>query len=113
MASRYNNARPFINNNELYEEFFEDRDVNYIEQYRTGMLTNPTVSQRARLETVKHVWKMGDRLFKLAAKHYGDPTMWWIIAWYNLKPTESHFKIGDLVYIPLPLDRVLSVLKRE
>ena len=85
MASRYNNARPFINNNELYEEFFEDGDVNYIRQYRTGMLTQPT----------------------------GDPTLWWIIAWYNLKPTESHFKIGDLVYIPLPLDRVLSVLKRE
>ena len=113
MASRYNNAQPFINNNELYEELFEERDVSYIEQFRTGQLTHPNVDQRAQLQTIKHVWKVGNRLYQLAAKHYGDPTLWWVIAWYNLKPTESHFKMGDLVYIPLPLNKVLAVLKRE
>ena len=113
MSSRYNNAVPFINNNELYEDAFEDRDVNFIEQYRTGMLTHPTVDQRARIQSVQHVWKLGDRLFKLAQKHYGDPTYWWVIAWYNMKPTESHFKEGDLLFIPVPLDRVLTVLKRR
>ena len=50
MSTRYNNAVPFINNNELYEDVFEDRDVNFIEQYRTGMLTHPTVDQRARIQ---------------------------------------------------------------
>jgi len=112
MANRYANAKPFINTNDLYEEFFEERDVNYIEQYRTGILTQPSKAQRARLQTIKHVWGMGDRLYKLAYKHYGDSTAWWIIAWYNLKPTESHFKEGDLVYIPLPLNRVMGLLQR-
>ena len=113
MASRYSNASPFINNEELYDEFFEDRDVNYIEQFRTGILSHPTVQQRARLETVKHVWGVGSRLYKLATTHYNDPTMWWIIAWYNMKPTEAHFKAGEIVYVPLPLDRVLAVLRRR
>ena len=112
MASRYQNARPFINNNELYEDLFEDRDVNFIEQFRTGILTHPTIAQRARLESVTHVWGLGDRLYKLATKYYSDPTLWWVIAWYNLKPTENHFKQGDTVYIPVPLDRVLTVLQR-
>ena len=35
-------------------------------------------------------------------KYYGDAEYWWLIAWYNNKPTESHFKLGDVVYIPLP-----------
>jgi hypothetical protein len=113
MASRYSNASPFINNEELYEDFFEDRDVNYIRQFRTGRLSHPTVKDRSRLNTVKHVWGLGSKLYKLAAKHYGDPTLWWVIAWYNMKPTEAHFKPGTVVYIPLPLDRVLAILQRR
>ena len=45
--------------------------------------------------------------FKLASKYYDDPTMWWVIAFYNQKPTEFHLKLGDLVYIPVPLETVL------
>ena len=112
MASRYDNARPFVNQEELYEEFFEERDINYITQYRTGVLRHPTVAERASLHRLKHIWTLGDRLSKLAHKHYGDAKLWWVIAWYNGRPTESHFKIGDLIRIPMPLDRVLSILKR-
>jgi hypothetical protein len=111
--SRYNNAVPFNNKEELYEEVLEERDVNYIRQFRTGLLSQPTVQQRAGLQTIRHVWQLGDRLYKLAYKHYGDSAKWWIIAWYNLKPTESHFKAGDIIRIPLPLNRVLALLRRE
>jgi hypothetical protein len=34
--------------------------------------------------------------------------MWWLIGWYNQKPTEAHFKIGDTVLIPLPLEEILG-----
>ena len=110
--SRYDNARPFINNNERYRVFFKERGVNYIRQLRTGVLTHPTPAQRARLQKITHVWKVGDRLYKLAAEHYGDPALWWIIAWYNMKPTEAHFKTGDILRIPLPLTQVMGILQR-
>ena len=109
--SRYDDRRSFENKDEFYEEFFQERDVNFIKQFRTGRLVHPTVSQRATLERIRHGWKVGDRLYKLANKHYGNPKFWWVIAWYNLKPTEAHFKQGDVVRIPLPLDRVLAMLR--
>ena len=40
------------------------------------------------------MWKLGDRFYKLADQYYGDPTLWWIIAWYNRMPTESHAEGG-------------------
>ena len=110
--SRYSSTRPFVNKEEIYEEFFEDRDINFIKQYRTGKLRHPTVSDRASLEKIQHVWKLGDRLYKLAHQYYGDSRFWWVIAWYNGRPTEAHFKAGTLVYIPMPLDRVLAILRR-
>ena len=113
MASRYNNARPFINQSPLYEETFQERDVNYIRQFRTGKLRQPTLQERSRLQRIRHVWSDGDKLYKLAHKYYGDSKMWWIIAWYNLRPTEAHFKQGEVIPIPLPLDQVLALLRRE
>jgi len=112
MASRYDNGRPFINDKEEYKEFFEDRGVDYIRQFRTGMLTQPTVEDRARLNPVKHVWQVGDRYSKLAHRYYGNSALWWVIAWYNQRPTEAHVKPGIVVRIPTPLDRVLAILKR-
>ncbi len=110
--SRYDKSRPFNNTQEIYEEFFEDRDVNYIKQYRTGKLHHPTVADRASLESIEHVWTLGDRMYKLAHRYYGDSRFWWVIAWYNGRPTEAHFNNGTLVYVPQPLNRVLAILKR-
>ena len=109
--SRYANGAPFINNSEFYREFFAERGVGYIRQFRTGRLRHPTIPEMASLERVRHVWKVGDRFYKLAHQYYGDPTLWWVIAWFNLKPTEGHCKTGEMIRIPLPLNRVLEMLR--
>tara|TARA_R100000234_G_C5003645_1_gene181525 strand:+ start:4454 stop:4792 length:339 start_codon:yes stop_codon:yes gene_type:complete len=109
--SRYTNEVPIINNSSFYEEFFKERGVKYIKQFKTGRLKHPTVEEMASLERVRHVWTVGDRYYKLAHKYYGDPTLWWVIAWFNLKPTEGHCRAGDIIRIPLPLDRVLEMLR--
>jgi hypothetical protein len=57
------------------------------------------------------VWKRGDRFFKFASKYYGNPKYWWVLAWYNQRPTESFFKFGDIIEIPLPLNQVLRYFK--
>ena len=34
--------------------------------------------------------------------------LWWVLAWYNEKPTESHFEVGGVVLIPTPVEEVIS-----
>ena len=53
---------------------------------------------------------MGDRYYKLAASFYGDARYWWIIAWFNKKPTESHIKVGDIIRIPTSLGDILAAM---
>ena len=58
------------------------------------------------LQSVQHIWKTGDRYYKLAAKYYGEPTYWWVIALYNKAPTEAHLQLGDVIDIPVPLETI-------
>jgi len=57
-----------------------------------------------------HIWKYGDRFYNLAHKYYGDPTYWWVIAWYNALPTEADIRIGDVIQIPISLEEARSAL---
>jgi len=108
MYSRYSNKIVRINDQELYKELFDKRGIRQLEQYLTPFTPELTSERRLALDTANHVWKTGDRLYKLASQYYGDSTLWWLIAWYNEKPTDSHYKLGDTVYVPFPLGRVLA-----
>ena len=113
MGSRYDGKRPLQNQEEIYEELLEERGVSFIRHYGTANLSHPTAEQRKTLERVGHIWRVGDRFYKLAYKHYGDAKYWWVIAWYNKKPTESHLEIGDVIKIPQPLYKVLGYMRNE
>ncbi len=96
------------NENELYEEFFEEREVNHIVHYTTPSWPPLTPDVRNQFTYANHTWTLGDRYWKLASRYYGNPKLWWVIAWYNEKPTEAHIKAGFNIYIPQPIDKVLS-----
>ncbi len=81
MPSRYRNKTTFINDSELYENLFYDRRVNFIKQYRTYTMHHIDATENNSLTVINHNWKLGDRFYKLAYKHYNDSTLWWIIAW--------------------------------
>lgn len=85
--------------------------MNFIRQYSSPTLKYPTVDQMAELQTIGYIWGIGDRFYKLAAKYYGDPTLWYIIAWYNQTPTEGHVEQGQTVYVPLPLEKIRQFLE--
>ncbi len=78
-----------------------------IKQYDTPVFRHPTIEEIKTLNVVSHIWKTGDRYFKLADQYYDDPEMWWVIALYNQKPTEFQLKLGDIVFVPTPLESVL------
>jgi nucleoid-associated protein YgaU len=108
--SRYFGRDLFFNKEEFYEDTFDKRDVNGINQYATPILQHPTKQQIASLRIINHVWKTGDRYYKLAFDHYGDSRLWWVIAWFNKRPTEADVSYGDVIYIPQPLDKILNYL---
>jgi hypothetical protein len=74
-------------------------------------LKNPTIADRSALKTVTHVWKYGDRYYKLADQYYNDVDYWWVIAWWNARPTEADVSPGDAISIPLNLEEALQVLR--
>jgi len=108
MTSRYDNSGIVRNQSSHYKEFFKKRAVNFIRQYPTQILSSPTSEETLNLIPAERIWSTGDRFYKLAHEYYGDVKYWWVIAWYNQAPTESHLKTGDLVYIPLPLERAFE-----
>lgn len=116
MASqRYDLDDVVKNKNELYKKYIEEtrglsRGINH---FRTQTFRYPSSQEIANLTITKHTWKVGDRFSKLAYQFYGDVEMWWVIAMFNKSPTEAFVKKGDIIYIPQPLDRVISMFTSD
>jgi nucleoid-associated protein YgaU len=108
--SRYDGRFKATNSEEMYENLLEKRQVKQIVQYTTPILKYPTESEKEQIDTIKYTWKQGDKYWRLASQYYQDPTLWWIIAQFNKKPTEMHLEIGDELEIPLDLSVVLGSL---
>lgn len=81
-----------------------------VKQYSTPTNIRLSADQRRTITEVDHIWKTGDRYYKLAERYYGRPQYWWAIALYNNKPTEGHVKLGDAIKVPLPLEKYLRYL---
>jgi nucleoid-associated protein YgaU len=109
--ARYNKTKVLNNSNDFHKSLREERESkNNLRHYATPRLHNPTVEQRASLKTSTHIWSYGDRLYALADQYYGDPELWWVIAWYNASPTEASLKTGTAIEIPINIEAVLKIL---
>ena len=106
--SRYDRRILMTNASPTYAGQLLSRGVFSIRQYRTPNIKYPTEQQMRELIVEKLVWATGTRFYKLAHTYYNDSSLWWIIPWFNQKPLETDFKLGDVVMVPLPLTKVLS-----
>ena len=104
-----------INKTRMYKKssFLKNRNLSYITHYSMPTITYPSEEQIGKFTTLTHIWRTGDKFYKLADEHYGDPEFWWAIPWFNKKNLESDFKIGDIVHIPLPLEEVVKYFRGE
>ena len=107
--ARYLNRGIIFNKDALYEKILEEKNLKFIKQYRTPSFKRLSEDDIATLSIKKHMWAVGDRYYKLAAYEYSDPELWWVIAWFNRQPTEAHVRIGDIVFIPHPITKVLNL----
>ena len=106
-VSRYEGEEVLLNDNKKYANMLDKRDVNNIVHYETPKLKTLEPVDYSRLKRVSHIWTLGDKYYKLAYRFYQDPTLWWLIAWFNQKPTDAHLKEGDPVFIPIPVEDAL------
>lgn len=107
-VSRYSGREIIVNNDESYDELFRDRGINQVSQYETKALYYPNNEEMADIAFDTKRWQVGDRLYKIASEYYGNPKYWWVIAQFNQKPTESHFQVGDIYYIPISIEQILE-----
>jgi hypothetical protein len=108
--SRTFNRRFFTNINKKYTDILKRKKKPGITQWTTPVNTVPLPGADPAISNIRHIWRTGDRYFKLANTYYGNPEYWWIIAAYNQAPTEGHLRVGDIVFIPTPLDTILQSL---
>lgn len=113
MSSRNENRETLINNAEEYTQFLRKRGLQSLQQLGKMKIVETEPSERSQLKVIKHIVESGDRFYKLAFKHYGDTRMWWLLAWYNKKPTDFHLRPGDMINIPLPLKEVLYLAMKD
>tara|TARA_R100000234_G_scaffold118838_1_gene100244 strand:+ start:4330 stop:4668 length:339 start_codon:yes stop_codon:yes gene_type:complete len=109
MASRYDDRAFITNNLDIYKNIFKKRGVKQIVHYASPELSYPSSQDLSSLNIIDHIWRRGDHYYKLADFYYGDSTYWWVIAFFNKKPTEDLLAFGDIVMVPLPLENVLSI----
>jgi hypothetical protein len=107
-VSRYSGREIIVNNDESYDELFRDRGIKQVSQYETRALYYPSNEEMVNIKFETKRWQVGDRLFKIASELYGDPRYWWVIAQFNQKPTESHFQVGDIYYVPISIEQILE-----
>tara|TARA_R100001163_G_C5060216_1_gene196984 strand:+ start:1728 stop:2069 length:342 start_codon:yes stop_codon:yes gene_type:complete len=109
--SRYSKSKKLLNSSKYYRFLRKSRnDVKGITHYETPILYHPSLRDRIGVATTTHTWKVGDRYYNLANQYYGDPQLWWVIAWYNGLPTEGDVFPGDLITIPLDAEQILDLL---
>jgi len=108
--SRYDKSTVKVTRKKNMNKILKDRDIkDRLYHYMTTRQQSIPTANYDQLKVQAHIWNVGDRFYKLANTYYNDPRLWWIIAWYNKKPTEGHVALGDKIYIPLPLEDILSL----
>jgi len=108
--SRYSKTEEVENTDIDYKKAFKSRFglSEKIVQLRKANLQFPDFEEYNSMAFKFEIWGMGSRLHKFSEKYYNSPNYWWVIAWYNKKPTEADYSLGEVVRIPVPLETALE-----
>ena len=98
-----------ILDSDSYKEVFVKRGVKFIRIRRTKDFSKLTGQDFEIRE--EHVWAATDSLNKLSSRFFGNYEFWWTIAMINGKPTDGHYTIGDIVYIPKNPTRIQELMR--
>jgi len=98
------------NNSELYDDLFDQRGVRSISyDSLQAFYIDFDPDDHASKD---YVWRRNDTMIRLAASHYKNYSLWHIIGFFNKKPTDHHFKVGETIKIPLNPLHIQSIIER-
>ena len=104
------NNKILINNSEIYDDYFKERGVKSIEHNSFGNL-NLDFNQEFYSYNI-HVWRKGDTMIRLANKYYNDYSLWYLIGFFNKKPIDSLYNLGETVKIPTNIEDVIFLINQ-
>jgi|TARA_B100000282_G_scaffold296300_2_gene277817 hypothetical protein len=110
-VSRYSRNAIVRTSEQSYNEILSNRGVSQIDHYAFRKFKILKVKDIQGIRLINHTWVSSDRFYKLSSQYYGDPTYWWIIAYYNSTPLETDVKLGQNLKIPTPLELILRALE--
>jgi nucleoid-associated protein YgaU len=108
--SRYRTQKLVSTSTVEYQKILENRNTTNISHYSFDKFKALKLANIPSVVFETYIWSSSDRFYKLAHKYYGDPQLWWIIAFFNNTPLESDVKLGQKLLIPTPLEVVISAL---
>lgn len=95
---KYSSDNSALLSNDLYFEVLERKGVKSLVIRKTSTFDSLQGTEFDVMD--EHVWTKTDSLYKLSNRYYGEYQYWWTIGITNSKPTDAHYSIGDIVYIP-------------
>ena len=112
MLNKY--RQNILADSKLRDNIFDRINRDKVIQTTRLRLNEPTEQElRTELNTIEKIFSIGDRMYQYAYEIYGSVDYWWIIAWFNNKPTDAHIKVGEVIHIPIPLDKAIIIATRE
>jgi hypothetical protein len=94
---------------------FYRRGLTTVRQYARLKFNSPDAEddETTAIETYERVMATGERMSKWAHEFYGSAEYWWVISWYNKRPTDSHIQLGEIISIPKDLEYAIYIATKE
>ena len=108
--SRYSKFTIIPTESFFYKKQLDRRGVKRINHYALRTFSSLPDEIKRRLTITKSVWTAGTTLAKVSNDVYGNQDFWWVIGYYNNKPIDADWTVGDEILIPTPLQTILRAL---
>jgi nucleoid-associated protein YgaU len=66
-----------------------------------------------KVATSDHIWKVGERLDKLAYLYYKNENLWWVICWFNRVADEAELQTGQVLLIPQNPEFIIAFFDKK
>ena len=110
MLNRYKKVKQFINNEETYSEYFQQKNIPAIKQYSTYDFSNLKNINKSNLEFISHTVQPFEKIYMISQKYYSTPEYGWIICYMNGIKNELEIEIGQTLQIYFPIEEILRAV---